>query len=72
MTNPSIPPQVAATLPEHPFEAWLVAQAVAGHDREWLRRNRPLLLKRWKKDDSPLPPPPPREPNPVPDRYSEV
>lgn len=72
-TNPSIPPRPAPVpMPPHPFDAWLAQQAVAGHDRMWLQRNRPALLKRWKCDDSPLPPPPPTEPRSVPDRYSEV
>jgi hypothetical protein len=71
MSNPSIPPRVLADLPPHPFDQWLVAQAVAGHDRDWLRRNRPMLLKRWKNDDSPLPPPLPAQPK-THDRYSEI
>jgi len=73
MTNPSTPPPPGPILlPEHPFDQWLARQAMAGHDRMWLQRNRPALFRRWRQDDSPLPAPPPVEPNPVPDRYSEV
>lgn len=70
--NPSIPPRVAATMPEDPFEVWLVQQALAGYDRMWIQRNRPALQDRFKADQSPLPPPPPPEPAKVSDRYSEV
>jgi hypothetical protein len=60
-------------MPDDPFEAWLARQAIAGHDRQWLRRNRPALAQRWKSGDtSDLPAPPPRDARPVPDRYSEV
>ena len=72
MASPAIPPRPAAvTMPSDPFEAWLAQQAIAGHDRMWLQRNRALLLKRWKRDDSALPPPLPVTPKPH-DRYSEV
>jgi hypothetical protein len=73
MPSPSEPPRPApVAAPVHPFDKWLMEQAIAGHDRQWLQRNRPNLLRRWKRDDSPLPPPPPTEPRPVPDRYSEA
>lgn len=70
---PPIPPAVAAHFPTDPFEAWLVVQANAGHDRNWLRRNRAALHKVWQGDPNGiLPPPEPSEPGAPPDRYSEL
>lgn len=70
--NPSISPPVAATFPDDPFERWMAEQALAGHDRMWLRRNAAMLRKRWERNPSPLQPPPPVSYNEPPDRYSEV
>jgi hypothetical protein len=73
MANPSIPPPLAPHFPSDPFEQWLARQALAGHDRMWLQRNRPALKQRWQSDpNTELPPPPPRDPGKVPDRYSEL
>jgi hypothetical protein len=70
--NPSIPPKPGPIpVPADPFEAWLMQQAIAGHDRMWLQRNRSVLRQRFERDQSPLPLLPPL-PEPVPDRYSEV
>jgi hypothetical protein len=68
--NPSIPPHIQRRLPADPFEAWLVKQALAGHDRQWIERNRVALEQRWQRDPSELPLLP--EPDRTYDRYSEV
>ena len=70
--QPPLPPQVAAMLPDDPFEKWLVTQASLGHDRHWLNRNRPSLRKRWLKDPlANLPVLPARTPK-VGNRYDEL
>lgn len=56
--TPPVPPPVLDTLPDDPFEAWLMVQVNVGYDRGWLARNRPALRQRWQTDPhSNLPPP---------------
>ena len=69
-SNPSIPPSIKPALPSDPFEAWLVQQAIAGHDRQWLQRNRTVLERRFTTDPSPLPIPP--APEKAYDRMKEI
>lgn len=69
---PPIPPEARQQMPDDPFELWLARQALAGHDRHWLRRNAVSLKERWEREPTAdLPPPlPPRER--VRDRYEEL
>jgi hypothetical protein len=53
------------------FAAYANALIAAGHDRDWVRRNEPLLRRRFTIDRNPFPPPPPSEPRQR-DRYAEL
>lgn len=70
--KPPIPPKVERLMPTDPFERWLAEQALAGHDRQWLRRNAQPLRERWERDpETPLPAPLPAPERPY-NRYNEV
>lgn len=54
-----------------PFHTYAHQLVMLGHGRDWVRRNEPVLRKRFANDPEPFPPVAPPEPR-VRDRYEEL
>ena len=54
------------------FHTWLAKLPALGYDRDWIRRNEPVLRERFENDPSPMQPCPEPPSKRVRDRYTEI